>query len=402
MSYLTLNNSAAPATPAAGKTTVFVDSADRYLKTIDEKGVLGAVGDHELFNWLRNSGFWWAQRQAPGSAVTYSSTTGRAICADGWGITNENASATYQRVDTVSAAEAGLGGRFYGTLLKITSAGKLCLSQVVEANDTGVLRGQTVRVQVWLKQQVAANPVLRLGLIQNTAAGTADAPTAAWMSAMGGAGTDPTLAANLAYITPKAGVAGDNCTVNGNAVDCTLTGAWQRFGAVFDVPAGAKNLIVAVWSSGQFAATNGFSISQASLTTGYEIQSWNPLETATELQRVQRFYEKSFLLDTAPAQNVGVNTGEVLGVAGKAGAVANSGFIAIRYVTPKVKAPATNVVYNPAAANALARNITGAADMGTTTITGAGIQQFYLAITGVAATTVGDLIAIHFSSDAEL
>ena len=28
-----------------GKTTVFVDSADRYLKTIDEKGVLGAVGE---------------------------------------------------------------------------------------------------------------------------------------------------------------------------------------------------------------------------------------------------------------------------------------------------------------------------------------------------------------------
>jgi hypothetical protein len=401
MSYLTFNTGAAPTTPAAGKLSVYVDSADRYLKTLDEKGVIGQPGDHELLNFIRNSGFWFAQRQTPASAVTYSSTTGRAICADGWGITNENASATHQRTDALTP-ETGLQGRFYGNFIKITSNGKLIVSQVLEGIDTGGIRSRTVRVQGWMKQLVGAGPVIRLGLIQLAAAGTVDTIPAAFISAMNAAGTDPTLGTNLAYIAPRAGVTGDNCTANGNAYDCTLSASWQRFGGVFDIPANSKNVIVAFWSNALLTATNGFALSQVSLTDGYEIQNWSPLDFNNEWDRCRRFYQKSFLVDTAPVQNAGVNTGERRGVAGKAGAVANAGFIPIQYEVAMRATPTTVVVYNPAAANALGRDITGTADLGATTITGSSANNFYTNSTGVAATAVGDLIAIHFSADAEL
>jgi hypothetical protein len=138
------------------------------------------------------------------------------------------------------------------------------------------------------------------------------------------------------------------------------------------------------------------------LTNGFEIQVWYPQSLSVELLKCLRFYQKSFLVDTAPVQNVGVNTGETRAVAGKATAVVNAGFIPWVYQPPLRATPTTLTVYNPAAANALARNITGAADMGATTVTGSTANNAYVNATGVAATAVGDLIAIHWSADAEL
>jgi len=59
-------------------------------------------------------------------------------------------------------------------------------------------------------------------------------------------------------------------------------------------------------------------------------------------------------------------------------------------------------IFNPAAANALMRNLTGAADMGATALT-AQLDASAMAIaTGVAATAVGDQVGLHFTADAEL
>lgn len=394
-----LATGAQPATPSAGYEKIFADTEGR-VKAIAATGILRTLSESNRYNYLGNSGFWFAQRQAPGTLTTYSNTTGRAICADRWGITNENASCQYIRVDTSTTPETGLQGRYYGSFTKITSTGKFVVTQVIEGNNAQALRGRSVRVQVWMKSTTAMT--VRLGLVQLNTSGTVDALPATYISAFGASGTDPTLGTNLAYIAPKSGVTPDNATVNGNAVDCSVTTSWQRFGAVFDVPANCKNLVVSFWTSALPTATNGFSVAQASLTDGYELQDWAPPSFSEEIDRVKRFYNKSFILDTLPAQNVGVNLGEIRAIAGKAGAVANSGFIPINYPVPMRATPTTNVVYNPAAANALARNITGAADMGATAITGASANGFYLAITGVAATAVGDLIAINYTSDAEL
>jgi hypothetical protein len=114
------------------------------------------------------------------------------------------------------------------------------------------------------------------------------------------------------------------------------------------------------------------------------------------------FYAKTFALATVPVTNAGINTGEAKGVAGKAGAVANAGIIYWRFPIRLWKTPTTVTLYNPGAANALARNLTGAADMGATAATAQLDSSVMVISTGVAATAVGDQIGLHITADAEV
>ncbi len=388
-----------PATPSTGYTTTYPDITTGMMKSLADTGSRSILSPNARINYLRNSGFWFAQRQNFTTAATYSATAGRAISADGWGITNENASATYRSIDTISAPEAGLQNRYYGEFLKITSTGKLVVSQFIESTDSAAIRGRTVRFTCWMKGTAGMN--VRLGVIQLNSAGTGDTPPATYISAFGGTSTDPTLGTNLAYINPKSTVTGDNCTVNGQAADCVLTTAWQRFSACFDVPTNAKNVIVSIWSNAQLTATNGFFLAQACLTDGFEIQDWSPLNAMDEFLRCQKFYASSFAnSNTIPATNVGNNTGECRGIAGKAGAA--SEFIAIRYPVKMRITPTTITLYNPLAANAQVRDITAGADMSASAVTGSTSLDFFVGATGAAGTAVGNLIAIHYTADAEI
>src|ERR1700687_2798520 len=65
MSYLTQAQSADPATPAVTKNILFPDTANRRPVSLDDKGVRNVLTARALPNYLRNSGFWFAQRQAP-------------------------------------------------------------------------------------------------------------------------------------------------------------------------------------------------------------------------------------------------------------------------------------------------------------------------------------------------
>jgi len=65
-------------------------------------------------------------------------------------------------------------------------------------------------------------------------------------------------------------------------------------------------------------------------------------------------------------------------------------------------APTTNTIYNPAAANAQARDVTGAVDCSATAIAGATERGCYVTCTGNAATLVGSHLAVHMSFDSEL
>lgn len=351
-------------------------------------------------NLIRNAGMWFAQRQPPGTATTYSSLTGRVISADGWGITNENASMTYQRIDTSGAVEAGYQNRYYGQFLKTTSNGKFCISQVIEGVDSMLLRNRVVRLQAMMKGAGAGTPTIKFGLLELQNAGTIDAPPATFISAFGGGGVNPTFGTNLAFLTAQT-TPGDNVSIASNIASAVLTSSWQRYGMAVTVSTNAKNLIPVFFVDTQITATQGFALGQVSLTDGPEIQDWTPQPYPHELVRVRRFYQKSFNVDTGPATNAGINTGEAKGIAGKAGAVANSGFIFVRFDVP-LRTAGGATLYNPAAANALMRNATGAADMGATSVTANQTSDMLINATGVAATAVGDQVSIHFTSDAEI
>lgn len=398
MSFISLaKQSATPATPASNVGSVFLNSS-KQLSLVDDTGAVQVLSLRTQTNLVRNSGMWFAQRQNPASLTTYSNTTGRSISADGWGITNENASVQYIRTDTVAGVETGLQNQYYGTFSKITNTGKIIVSQVIEAKDTLAHRGDNMRLQVWLKASSAAT--LKIALVQNNVSATADTIAATFISAFGANAVDPTLGTNLAYLTPlAAGV--DNCTAGANAFSCSVTTTWQRFGGVVAIPTNAKNLVLMIWTDTQFAAAASFSMSQASITDGYEIQEWVPLPYQTELDRVQRFYQKTFALDTAPAQNAGVG-GALRGMVAIAGAVATSSTIQWRFPTPLRIAPVTTTFYNPSAANAFMRNVPAATDATATSAASTTADQIDVNGTGLAGWTVGQEIKVHCSVDAEI
>ena len=402
MSYLTRTKRAAPATPAAGKATQYVDTTGQTHEIIDT-GVDNVLTQAARFNWLRNSGFWFAQRQAPGTLTTYGGSTSRAPTADGWGIVSETASMQYQRISTQAAPEIGLQSTYYGNFSKITAAGKLQISQMVETNDCENIRGRTVRFQFWAKAMVAASLNFRVGLVYETNSVNPSINGTAIISSFNGTGTDPTFNAgppNLAYQAPKAGVTGDNCTINGNAADFTVTSVWQRYGLCFDIPTTAVNVMVVIWSNAQLAATNGISISQASLTDGFEIQAWSPRDQNTELLRCQRYFSKSFGVDQQPQQNFGILGALLRGHVSVAGATAGQP-IGLSFPVEMWTNP-TLTFYNPSAANAFARNTTAGTDATATGISGTGSRGTTVTFTGIAAWTVAQAVAVNWQADAEL
>lgn len=403
MSYLTRTGGAAPATPASGKSTTYTDTTGRS-RELNSTGVDNVLTQVARDNVVRNSGSWFWQRQAPGTLATYSTVGGRLPTGpDSWFSSNENASIQAIRVDAAAAPETGLQSRYYGTFTKITSTGKFAIGQVIEGVDLMPLRGRSVRLQCRMKR-ATSDATVRMFLIQLTSSGTQDlVPSTAgnFITAWGANTVDPTLGTNLSYIAPKSGITADGGTVDGNGIDCPVVTAWTRFGAVFDVPSSCKNLIVLFVSDSQVAAAAGFSLSDVSLVDGMEIQDYTARPYVAELQRCQRFYTKTFAVDTAPVQNAGVNTGEYHWAKVVAGATAARSPSFILPVPFRVAAP-TVTTYNPAVANAQVRDKTNAVDCSATAAVFQGDRSVVVTCTGNAATVAEGHLAVHLTIDGEL
>jgi len=131
----------------------------------------------------------------------------------------------------------------------------------------------------------------------------------------------------------------------------------------------------------------------------------NPSEFARQsfqdqVQACLPYYEKSFTYATAPAQNVGTNTGEWRYVAAIA-AAGTERAPTTTFKAQKLKTP-TITIYNPAAANAQVRDIQAAADCSATTSGNINNNGFVLFCTGNASTAVGNSLGFHWTAEAEL
>jgi len=398
MSRLILNTGAAPSTPAASKTSLYADSADKKVKQIDENGIINVLTPRVAKeNFILNGGFDVIQRQDRVTLTTYSNTSGRALSADRWGITNENASVQYTSVNN-DTPETGLNSRFYGRFKKITSTGKMVITQVIEGIHCLPLRGRKVRFSCKMRFSVAASMTVRLGLLQLTSAGTLDAPPATFVSAFGAASTDPTFGTNVSLITP---LIADGGSIVGSAVNCVLTSAWVRYSATFTVPTDCKNIIPVIFTNGQPVANDELNIAEAAVYDGEEIMDWNPRLYAQEVALCQRYYCKTFPVLTAPAQTGGAG-GSIRMPVTIAGAVATS--IVGRWDFPvEMRAtPGTVTFYNPSAGNAFSRNITAGTDATATSAANTSARGLHWNCTGLAAWTVGQDVAVHASADAEM
>lgn len=410
MSRLVLTRTAAPSTPAADKSALYVDTSDRRAKQIDDNGVITTLSDSgpKEVNLLTNGGFAIQQRVATAAtAIPAVSTTTRAgQVADRWAVTAGNVTTPlWTQVDSAAAVETNLLAKYYGKITQNTNAAKFILSQFLANQDMAHLRGQKVRISVKLKQFVGSNAVYRLGLLQLNASGTVDT-CPAFISAIGGASTEPTWGTNLVAISPDASPTGENGTISGVALSITSTANWLRSSAVFTVPIDAKNLCVVLYRDTIGAASDAVGIAEFQMTQGPDIIDWVSLPQEMELQRCLRYFCKSFPLTVVPAASLSEATAGsgATGLIGKAGATALAANYSIQFPVPMWKAP-TVTYFTPTAVGAQCWRYSGAAAAAqtatasrTSSVTDRGVV---VTATGDAGGAVGDLVGVHFTADSE-
>jgi hypothetical protein len=123
-----------------------------------------------------------------------------------------------------------------------------------------------------------------------------------------------------------------------------------------------------------------------------------PFETT--LARCQRYFWKTFNYATAPAQAVGLDTGEWNFVQSTAASTAAS--LGDMVFPAVMRAAPTLVTYNPVTASAVPRNRSATADCTVLTTTPTTARQSRINCTFPAGSAVGQTICLHATADAEL
>lgn len=200
---------------------------------------------------------------------------------------------------------------------------------IFESIDTAPLRSLAVSLQALL---VAAASIADVRWALLSWSGTADAPTDP-VSAWNADGTNPTLAASWAYINTPA-----NLGLSGGVL--TLKKLENQ-----TVPTNCNNLAIMIWCEDSVnTAGQSFYWTDVQLELGAVCTSFERIPVAQTLLLCQRYYEKSYDLDTAPGTGtaVGCMTGwsqnaiaaSTAGVRYFAGGT--PGFFAKKRVTPTV------------------------------------------------------------------
>jgi hypothetical protein len=181
----------------------------------------------------------------------------------------------------------------------------------------------------------------------------------------------------------------------------TVSGAPTVYSTQIALPANTVNGIAIELSVG--AQTSGaFKVGRWQLEAGSVATTFERLPINVVLPLVQRYYEKSFALETAPVQNAGANTGEAQYTAHAAGAVAQRA-PTISFAVTKRIAPTTLTLYNPVAANSQIRDAIANADCSASGFQAINSTKGIVATcTGNASTAAGNRLIFHWTADAEL
>lgn len=193
----------------------------------------------------------------------------------------------------------------------------------------------------------------------------------------------------------------------------TSEGSQASRGLIFAIDLGSGSNFstgAGAWSAGLFTRTSGSItfVNQAAASTlnitGVQIVSgglaseFERIPAQDALRNCYRFYEKSFLYGTIPAQNVGTTTNEERVNAIVAGAVQGHAFN-IKFKAEKLIRTHTITFYNPSAANAFSRDLT--ASVNSTSQSEVALSTgIYVRFTQNAATSVNNVMAVHWTSEA--
>lgn len=159
--------------------------------------------------------------------------------------------------------------------------------------------------------------------------------------------------------------------------------------------------MVGVTGTVQLVVTNGatFDLTGVQLEPGTSASSYELRPFTDILQQCQREYWKTFNLATAPVQNAGAGTGELQFNAAVAAVATDHGYSSFPTVMRAVPAL---TFFNPAAASAQVRDVTGGVDCSATAGANTTERGFRVDTTGNAATVAGNVLGVHVVADSRL
>jgi hypothetical protein len=355
---------------------LYVVDADTHLVRVGGawRQLTPAAQSRGFRNRLINSAFAYNQRQA-------TSVADDAYCFDRFYVLTESGSVG------VSALTDPEAGRLTGIRLTQpdATAKRIGLAQIVESTDIRDLRSASAAMAA--RVRCSASQAIRVAILEWT--GTADAVTSDiinnWSSST--------------YTPGNFFIAGVNVIAVGAATPAAAT--WTDMGPISgSFGASMTNAIVVVWSEAALAQNATLDLDQIQLEAGKVCGPFARRSESEELAACLRFYQKSFLLGTAPAQAIGTNTGEWLWPASAAGAATQRG-------TPcrfgvRMRASPTMTGFSPSAANADAYDTTAGAECSASNFFSATPTQFGVTTLGAAGTAVGNRLGIHWTAEAEL
>jgi len=334
------------------------------------------------FNWLDNHSAFVNQRNVSSTSL---GTTYGFVGPDRWAYWCATTSSIYGGTGYGPVADAAIAPRTITLTRTISSASttRAYVGQILPELKARMLSSRTVTFSFYASKLANATGTgIRVHMFSGTAAVGNDSSSGLASLA---AGTWAGLAESYQDF-PFVGV------------------SYTRYTATFNVPIGTTQLAFAVSyvGAGTAPASDGFVMSAPKLEIGSAATAYVPETFESALMVCERYYEKSFSRETIPAQNVGTATGETR-FNQVVGASTAQGAFSISYRTRKrMGATPTITLYNPAAANAQIRNITGATDWSASTASSPSETGFFLSGTSPAGSAAGNGAAIHWSADYEL
>ena len=197
-------------------------------------------------------------------------------------------------------------------------------------------------------------------------------------------------------------------TIAGDTTGTWETGTSSGVQVTFDLGSGSDyNATAGSWvaandfrttNQANFANTSGatFYLTGVQFEAGTVASPFERVEYGRQLRMCQRYYQKSFPIGTAPAQNAGT-TGAVYS---QSPAASGSAPTWVNFAVVMRDTPSTVTFYNPSAANANWRNINAGTDVNSQLYSSSQSSIYIIGNTQ----TVGQyqIVAIHYSASSEL
>ena len=211
-----------------------------------------------------------------------------------------------------------------------------------------------------------------------------------------GNGTSPSLLGDATFVmTP---------TSTGDVVDHGFAG-WDLAGNTGTLAATYFAIVV---GCGELLANQSIDFFSISLVPGSIPTRPAPQSAGAVLAECQEFYEMSFPVNTVPAQNIGLNTGEWYTQQVKAASTANQLLGTIPFKVSKYAVPGgstgSTTLYTPSTTGASGQAWNVSTSTNCSATTGASFNQdgITLSCTTSSSSQLGNALAIHFTSDCRL